>query len=257
MVYGVHLGKGGYGNVYEGFWISRGMDVALKKGSYYTDVSDANIMRQLGDHPHIVAFYGYIYGRSSITTTVMQLVRNGSLYDHLHKQENKPSLQQSLSWAKQISYAMQFLHSKDIAHLDLKSSNVLLSDSMEVLICDFGTSRKIEQTTNISDEAGTRRWMAPEITRGKQLSKACDVYSFAIVLWELVEHRIPFFEEKEEIQVSIKAMNGERPPIGKAWPDYLVDLVQACWDGNPQNRPKFDDITQSLNSKKLKISDST
>ena len=255
MLLGERLGAGGYGAVYKGFWLSKGTEVAAKKctGIYNVDMTDANIMRQLGEHPHIVSFCGYIY-RSFDTMIIMQLVKNGSLYDHLHKKGNKPSLQQSLTWAKQISYAMSFLHSKEIAHLDLKSSNVLLSDGMEALICDFGTSRKLEKTTNLSEEAGTRRWMAPEIARGALLNRACDVYSFAMVLWELVEHRIPFFEEKEEMQVSIKAMNGERPSIGKTWPEYLADLVQVCWDDNPQKRPTFMDITQSLNSKQVIIS---
>ena len=248
------LGVGGYGAVYKAHWLSKGTEVAAKicTGAYNIDMTDANIMRQLGEHPHIVSFCGYIY-RSVDTIIVMQLVKNGSLYDHLHSKGNKPSLQQSLSWAKQITYAMSFLHSKEIAHLDLKSSNVLLSDSMEALICDFGTSRKLEQTT-VSHEAGTRRWMAPEIARRGVLNKACDVYSFAMVLWELVEHRIPFFEIKEEMQVSMKAMKGVRPSIGKTWPEYLAELVQVCWDDNPQKRPKFVDITQSLNSKQVIIS---
>lgn len=255
MLLGERLGAGGYGAVFKGFWLSKGTEVAVKKctGVYHVDMTDANIMRQLGEHPHIVSFCGYIY-RSFDTMIIMQLVKNGSLYDYLHKKENKPSLQQSLTWAKQISYAMSFLHSKEIAHLDLKSSNVLLSDGMEALICDFGTSRKLEQTTNLSEEAGTRRWMAPEIARGAQLNKKCDVYSFAMVLWELVEHQIPFFEEIEEMQVSMKAMRGVRPSIGKTWPEYLADLVQVCWDNDPQKRPKFTDIIQSLNSKEVIIS---
>lgn len=255
MVLGDRLGAGGYGAVYKGFWLSKGSEVAAKKcvGAYNVDMTDANIMRQLGDHPHIVTFFGYIY-RTNDTMIIMQLVRNGSLYDYLHKKDNKPSLQQSLSWAKQISYAVSFLHSKEIAHLDLKSSNVLLSDTMEALICDFGTSRKLEQTTNVSDETGTRRWMAPEIARGGLLNKGCDIYSFAMVLWELVEHRIPFFEIEDEIQVSFSVIRGVRPSISKTWPDYLAELVQACWDDSPQKRPKFLDIIQSLNSKQLIIS---
>ena len=255
MLLGERLGVGGYGAVYKGFWLSKGAEVAAKKctGVDKVDMTDANIMHQLGEHPHIVSFCGYIKMSTGTISIIMQFVKNGSLYDHLHEKGNKPSLQQSLTWAKQISYAISSLHSKDIAHLDLKSSNVLLSDSMEALICDFGTSRKVEQTTKLSDETGTRRWMAPEITKGS-LNKACDVYSFAMVLWELVEHRIPFFEEKEGIQVSIKAMKGERPSIGKTWPEYLAELVQVCWDDNPQKRPKFTDIIQSLNSKQVIIS---
>lgn len=239
--------------MYTGLWLSKGMEVALKKCPYDPGMSDANIMRQLGEHPHIVSFCGYVYSRSGYTTTVMQLVRNGSLYDHLYKKDNKPSLQQSLSWAKQISYAMQFLHSKDFAHRDLKSPNVLLSDGMEALICDFGVSRKLDKTTQTEREVGTRRWMAPEIARGEQFNKKCDVYSFGMVLWELVEHRIPFFE-LEDMPALMSAIRGNRPSLSKVWPEYLSDLAQACWDPNPQKRPKFENIIQSLNSKELIIS---
>ena len=202
-------------------------------------------MRQLGQHPY-TALYGFTYHRL-ITTTVMQLATNGSLYEYLHKKANKPSMQQSLTWAKEIAYAMLSMHEKHFVHRDLKSANVLLTDNMHILLCDFGSTRKAEHTLEGTKGVGTYRWMAPEVLKGT-VSKASDVYSFAMVLYELLENKVPFCDNTEAM-AAMKSSEGERPHLANPLPEYVQVIIETCWAHNPHHRPTFDKIVRAINLK--------
>lgn len=239
------IGRGASGMVYRGMW--KHLEVALKKcDGVDPDRSEANIMRQLGQHPYVTALFGFCY-TNLCTVIVMQFAEKGSLYEYLHKKGNKPSLQQSLTWAKQIAYAMTYLHERHFVHRDLKSANVLLTESMNVLLCDFGTTRRAEHTLEGTKGVGTYRWMAPEVLKGT-VSKASDVYSFGMVLYELVEQKIPFCDDTEAM-AAMKTSEGEQPPLTIILPEYVQIIIQTCWAHNPHNRPTFDKIVRAINLK--------
>ena len=202
----------------------------------------------MGEHPNIISFFGLFYDFPD-TTVVTALAANGSLYDYLHKDGNTPTLGQSLKWARQIAYGMAHIHKLGIVHRDLKSSNVLFNEDMETQICDFGVSRSMPNTTEISKEAGTRRWMAPEIVKQEKVNMMCDVFSFSMVVWELMEHKVPFHDLPSDILASMRIIEGQRPPIASEWPDYLVRLTVSGWSDNPYERPSFADIITSLENR--------
>jgi len=247
LVFRAFLGEGGSGAVFRGKWRSKDLDVALKKCNVPPESSDASILSQLGEHPNIVTFYGFSYDYPQ-TIIVMELAGNGSLYDYLHKKNMKPSPEQSVKWAKQIAYGMAYLHRHDIVHRDLKSHNVLLSGDMEPLLCDFGLARTMKKTTKASS-VGTYEWMAPEVAFGGDVNQKCDTYSFAMVLWELMEHQVPFGDAPNGLVAAVMAKEGQRPPIGDHWPKFLVKLVQDCWAKSPYDRPAFEVIIRAINTK--------
>ena len=211
------------------------------------DAIDAKIMADLGKHPNIIGFFGYARNHPE-TIIVTALASKGSLYDYLHKEKQIPTQQQSLTWAKQVAFAMAYLHKLGLVHRDLKSSNILLSDDMTAQVCDFGAARMLDVTAQAT-MVGTQRWMAPEVVNGDPVNKKCDVFSFSLVVWELMEHKIPFHDIDNTYLVSKAITTGERPPISSAWPDYLSALTKQGWSPNPQDRPSFDDIVTSLDNK--------
>jgi len=98
-----------------------------------------------------------------------------------------------LSIAEDIALGMTYLHGRKVVHCDLKSSNILIDSNWGVKLCDFGLSRIVykHKRKNVQ-RVGTPHWMAPEILRGDSNDEASDVYSFGMVLWELVTGEIPY-----------------------------------------------------------------
>jgi serine/threonine protein kinase len=209
---------------------------------------DARILAELGEHPNIISFFGF-YHEYPDTTIVTGLAENGSLYDYLHKDRKVPPLELSLKWARQIAYGVAYIHKLGIVHRDLKSSNVLFTADFEAQICDFGVSRSMPNTTEQSKEAGTRRWMAPEIVKRERINNKCDVFSFSMVVWELMENKVPFYEYVSDVMASMRIIEGERPPITAKWPDYLARLTQDSWSPDSHYRPSFSEIITSLENK--------
>ena len=151
-----------------------------------------------------------------------------------------------------IAMGMYFLHQRDIVHRDLKSRTVLLGHRM-AKICSFSSARYLEQTTTQSGQMGTPRWMAPEILkdRNARINKKCDIYSYAMVMYELVQLKIPFHEDNYT-KVVLKTVQGKRPTLPESeseCPSFLRRLIVASWSADPNERPSFSDIIVALDIK--------
>ena len=124
---------------------------------------------------------------------ITEYLAGGSLRKYLHQQEPySVPLNLVLKLALDIARGMQYLHSQGILHRDLKSENLLLGEDMCVKVADFGISCLESQCSSAKGFTGTYRWMAPEMIKEKHHTKKVDVYSFGIVLWELLTALTPF-----------------------------------------------------------------
>ena len=208
-------------------------------------------------HPNIVQFLGLCTDPSTMCI-VTEYCDNGSLADVIRTK--------TLTWNRasrmllDAATGMLYLHSRNILHCDLKSNNVLVDSHYRTKICDFNMSKLIEESTGSSlANIQNPRWLAPEICEGSDShSKASDVYSFGIVMWEvLTSGEVPWKDSKPwEIVQLIK--EGGRPTTPSFWDcvdangneftafDEYVQLLTACWDQNPYARPTFNDIVRGL-----------
>ncbi|ONM62799.1 Protein kinase superfamily protein with octicosapeptide/Phox/Bem1p domain [Zea mays] len=204
------LGSGTYGAVYHGKW--RGCDVAIKriKASCFagrpsererliTDFwKEALILSSL-HHPNVVAFYGVVRdGPDGSLATVTEFMVNGSLKQFLRKKDRTIDRRKRVILAMDAAFGMEYLHGKNIVHFDLKCENLLVNmrDPQRPIckIGDLGLS-KVKQHTLVSGGVrGTLPWMAPELLSGKNnmVSEKIDVYSFGIVMWELLTGEEPY-----------------------------------------------------------------
>ncbi|XP_062078612.1 uncharacterized protein LOC133783093 isoform X2 [Humulus lupulus] len=258
------LGSGTYGAVYHGKW--RGSDVAIKriKASCFAGrpsererlIADfwkeALILSSL-HHPNVVSFYGIVRdGPDGSLATLTEFMVNGSLKQFLQKKDRTIDRRKRLIIAMDAAFGMEYLHGKNIVHFDLKCENLLVNmrDPQRPVckIGDLGLS-KVKQHTLVSGGVrGTLPWMAPELLSGKSnmVTEKIDVYSFGIVMWELLTGEEPYADLHCASIIGGIVNNSLRPQI-PSWcdPEWRA-LMESCWSSDPAQRPSFSEISQKL-----------
>jgi serine/threonine protein kinase len=130
------------------------------------------------------------------------------------------------------------IHNANKVHKDLHSGNIL--HSIGLYISDLGMCRPVnneEQLVKREGAYGVLPYMAPEVLRGYQYTKAADIYSFGIVMNEFLSEEIPFNDIPHDYILAVQICKGLRPKISEGMPKILADLIMKCWDANVENRP--------------------
>lgn len=234
------LGSGTQGAVFLGKLNQE--QVAVKK---VRDVKETDIrhLRKL-NHPNIISFKG-ICTQAPCYCIVMEFCPYGQLYEILRDDRHLP---QGLlfNWVKQICNGMTYMHLHKIIHRDLKSPNILVTHNDVIKISDFGTSREWSDKSTKMSFAGTVAWMAPEVIRNEPCSEKVDVWSYGVVLWELMTHEVPYRNVDSSAVIWGVGSNSLHLPIPSSCPDGFKLLMNQCWSTNPRNRPTFRQIQMHL-----------
>lgn len=265
------LGSGTYGTVYHGKW--RGSDVAIKriKKSCFSGRSseqerltkdfwrEAQILSNL-HHPNVVAFYGVVPdGTGGTLATVTEYMVNGSLRHVLLKKDRSLDRRRKLIIAMDAAFGMEYLHSKNIVHFDLKCDNLLvnLRDPQRPIckVGDFGLSRIKRNTLVSGGVRGTLPWMAPELLNGSssRVSEKVDVFSFGISMWEILTGEEPYANMHCGAIIGGIVKNTLRPPIPERCDPNWRKLMEECWSPEPESRPSFTEITNRLRSMSIAL----
>ncbi|KAG5559412.1 hypothetical protein RHGRI_009074 [Rhododendron griersonianum] len=258
------LGSGTYGFVFHGKW--KGCDVAIKKfkpscfaeGAPDQDrlVADfwkeAHILGQL-HHPHVMVLYGVVTdGPVTNLAAVTEYMVNGSLRQVLRRKDRTIDRRKRLIIAMDAAFGMEYLHEKNVVHFDLKSHNLLVNmrDPQRPVckIGDFGLS-KVKQRTLVSGGVrGTIPWMAPELLNFQKnmVTDKVDVYSFGIIMWELLTGEQPYGNMRSE-EIIAGIIKGDLRPEIPSWSDPAWrSLMERCWSPDPDSRPAFSEIAKEL-----------
>ncbi|XP_075939805.1 mitogen-activated protein kinase kinase kinase 7 isoform X1 [Anarhichas minor] len=243
------VGRGAFGVVCKAKW--KGNDVAIKTIESESERKAFIVeLRQLSrvNHPNIVKLYGSC---NNPVCLVMEYAEGGSLYNVLHGAEPLPyyTASHAMSWCFQCSQGVAYLHGmkpKALIHRDLKPPNLLLVLGGTVLkICDFGTACDIQ--THMTNNKGSAAWMAPEVFEGNNYSEKCDVFSWGIILWEVITRRKPFDEiGGPAFRIMWAVHNGTRPPLINNLPKPLESLMTRCWSKDPSQRPSMEEIVKIM-----------
>lgn len=243
------IGHGSFGLVHKALW--RGTEVAIKRlprDSMDQQVllefmKEAFIMRQLR-HPNVLQVLGVCLEPPCI---VMEYMPRGSLFQLIHNPSVTLDYPIVRKLAIEICRGMAYLHgcTPPLIHRDLKPHNLLVDELWRVKVCDFGLSRFWEAKKDMT-ACGTPAYAAPEVLRNSAYSVSADVYSFAMVLWELITRQslypgIPPFQI-----IFTVGTQGLRPTLPPTCHPGIARVIQDCWAEDPTGRPSFVDLADRI-----------
>nr|XP_020464304.1 tyrosine-protein kinase Lck [Monopterus albus] len=244
------LGAGQFGEVWMGVY-NNDRKVAiksLKMGTMSMEafLAEANMMKNL-QHPHLVRLFAVV--TEEPINIITEYMENGSLVDYLKTTEGSNlTMNILIDMASQVSDGMAFIEEKNYIHRDLRAANILVSHELICKIADFGLARLIEDNEYTAREGAKFpiKWTAPEAINYGTFSIKSDVWSFGILLTEIVTYgRIPYpgMSNPEVIQ---NLEWGYRMPKPENCPDELYDVMKMCWKDEASERPTFEYLRSVL-----------
>lgn len=251
LTLGVELGRGQFGQVHEG-WFRKTTRVAIKqlrKGSMDPKdfLAEAQIMKRMR-HKHLVHLFA-VCTREEPVYIVTELMSKGALISYLQTPEGKNlSLQVYIKMATQIADGMSYLEREKYVHRDLAARNILVGDNIECKIADFGLARFISET-EYEARAGAKfpiKWTAPEAANFSKFTIKSDVWSFGIVLYEIITKGgtpYPDMSNQDVLDQIEKGYRMKQPPNCE---DKYYTIMKECWRKDPQTRPTFEHLLHRL-----------
>jgi len=274
---GPRIGQGSFATVYMGNWHG---PVALKELNVKNPTpaqlqafkNEVAVLKKLR-HQNILLFYGYVLKPELIIVT--QWCKGRSLYKHIHVEERRTFTNCEIKdIALGVAQGMEYLHAKHIIHRDLKSNNIFIHDenNLTVRIGDFGLATfktRYEGVQQIYHPTGSILWMAPEVIRTKPgvnpFTFESDIYSYGIVLYELLSRRLPYFDfkHKDALLFLIGLGDPKLSPtlnldvISPDIPENFKTLMLKCINRDVEKRPQFTSIIRDLKNIRTRIPKST
>uniref|UniRef100_A0A8C5E0A4 Tyrosine-protein kinase n=1 Tax=Gouania willdenowi TaxID=441366 RepID=A0A8C5E0A4_GOUWI len=243
------LGAGQFGEVFEGLWNGT-TSVAvktLKNGSMDAEdfLREAQIMKRLR-HAKLIQLYAVCTMQEPIYI-ITELMKNGSLLEYLQKDKGSTlSFSDQIEMAAQVASGMSFLELQNYIHRDLAARNVLVGENNICKVADFGLARN-ENVYEIKD--GTKfpvRWTAPEVIRYNKFTIKSDVWSFGILLYEIMTFGQMPYPTMTNYQVIQQVPEGHRMSCPLKCPKFMYHMMTECWNGKEQERPTFETLLWRL-----------
>uniref|UniRef100_A0A671NUK0 receptor protein-tyrosine kinase n=1 Tax=Sinocyclocheilus anshuiensis TaxID=1608454 RepID=A0A671NUK0_9TELE len=226
----------------------------LKSG--YTDkqrrdfLSEASIMGQF-DHPNIIHLEGVVT-KSTPVMIITEFMENGSLDSFLRQNDGQFTVIQLVGMLRGIASGVKYLCDMNYVHRDLAARNILVNSNLVCKVSDFGLSRFLEDDT--SDPTYTSalggkipiRWTAPEAIQYRKFTSSSDVWSYGIVMWEVMSYgERPYWDMSNQDVINAIEQDYRLPPPMDC-PNALHQLMLDCWQKDRNNRPKFNQIVNTL-----------
>jgi len=252
------IGQGEFADVYKGTLKTQdGRDVVavkvLRPGSSEKNqkdfLSEASIMGQF-NHPNVIRLIGVVT-QSRPMMIITEFMESGSLDHFLKARDGQLTNLQLLGMARGVASGMVYLSGMNFIHRDLAARNVLVGENMSCKVSDFGLSRELADDKPDSEyqtQGGKIpvRWTAPEALQHRKFSSASDVWSFGILVWEIMSFSDRPYWDWNNYDVINRVETGYRLPLPKGCPKVVHTLMLDCWDKDKNKRPKFSEVLRRL-----------
>jgi len=239
------LGAGQFGEVWQGVWNGT-TEVAvktLKPGTMGAQefLKEATLMKQLR-HPKLVQFYA-VCAKEEPIYIITELMKQGSLLEYLRGNGRSVELPQLIDMGAQVAAGMAYLEEKSYVHRNLAARNVLISDQLTCKVADYGLV--VVDESYVEENTGIKfivKWTAPEAAMYGHFTIKSDVWSFGILLHELITYGRYPYPGMNNAQVLEALQTGYRMPCPTCCPEQLYDIMNECWKDEAATRPTFDTL---------------
>ncbi|XP_036813806.1 tyrosine-protein kinase FRK isoform X1 [Oncorhynchus mykiss] len=259
---GRRLGEGFFGVVYQGLYNNTPVAVkTLRHGTMDPRdfLKEAQIMKTM-EHPNLIQLLAVCTEEPIYIIT--ELMKNGSLLDYLKVRVGRLHLNDQIEMAAQVASGMAYLEMKKYIHRDLAARNVLVGENNVYKVADFGLARVLQAPPNqtnlyyipVGKAIFPLRWTAPEAIANEKFTIKCDVWSFGILLYEIMTFgEMPYpvhliVSDMNNSQVKQRVPNGYRMPrpVDPYCSQDMYKIMLDCWNGNKNDRPTFEALKMSL-----------
>ncbi|XP_062614202.1 hepatocyte growth factor receptor-like, partial [Saccostrea cucullata] len=253
-----NLGRGNFGCVYKAFLRRPDehieLTVAVKTIIRSSDadvtafLNEALIMKDF-NHPNVLTLIGITLDKGEFPMVILPFMKNGSLLSYIRNEDNMPTVKMLVTYGLHIARGMEYMAENKFVHRDLAARNCMLDSNFIVKVADFGLTRDVYSKQYYSSENKERlpvKWMAPESLEQGKYSAKSDVWSYGVLLWELMTRGAIPYPEVDNWDVCTYIKTGRRLQRPEYCPPHLYRLMRMCWQENPMQRPFFSRLREEI-----------